>query len=660
MFLFLQEIFIIGENMTKKIKVILSVFIATILMFCSACNKTPNNPNRIEPAKVFKPLELKDNGENLSEYKIVIGKDSIKSTSYAAGVMQKYIEEATGVNLPIIRDNSAESDKEIIIGKTNRVLTISIDYESLGKESYIVKNLGKKLVIAGNDRGAIYGVYAYLEALGYRFYTPSYNYIPDANDVFIAKNVDLSWTPLFNYRESMYCVTWNEEWAVSQCINSDFGRPGLKSDEKYGGYSGYIGGGKWMVHTFNLLMPGDAWFSEHPEYFALIDGARKPVQPCLSNENVYEIILNSALQKIASEPSGTMISISENDGGLYCKCDKCQENYNKYGVSGTFFRFINRIAKDIKQQYPNVMVDTLSYGMSGEVPENIEIEENVIVRVSAVMCNYHSDPEECKKYKLVGNGEDWLGDTEDRVEKWSKVTKNLSIYCYPITWANLYVALPNYAEMYHQINFFAKVGAKYVYAEGYPKNDPEFAELKAYLMAKLLKNPNMSEEEYWYYYNDFIDGYYGEAGENIKDYHKYVKKMLNEKMSLTGNHLSRTISVEDQFNFKYDRKTHSYDMTDIDYVNGLWNNAVEVTYGEQLDHVKKARVHWTYTELYSTMDNRCEYGTGEEIEELVERNRELYYDIKKYGATRKFDNAYDIGKITDFTISPKSGRWLLP
>ena len=61
------------------------------------------------------------------------------------------------------------------------------------------------------------------------------------------------------------------------------------------------------------------------------------------------------------------------------------------------------------------------------------------------------------------------------------------------------------------------------------------------------------------------------------------------------------------------------------------------------------------------MDNRVLYGDEDVREELYARNEELYKDMKKYKTVRKFSNAYDLNdNITDFTVSPKRGKWLRP
>ena len=601
----------------------------------------------------FEPIEYASNGQDVSDYSIVISQSANKSIQYGATILQTRIEQATGATLPIVREDTAEGDLEIILGNTTREESAQIDFDSLGEESFVVQTVEDDLVIAGNDRGLLYGVYAYLEAMGFRFYTTDTEKIPYADEVFIPEEISLTWKPTFDYRETMYEMTWDPDWAVSQRINSDFMRSSLKSDDKYGGFAGYIGGSSWMVHTLSKLLP-ESHFTAHKEYFAEVNGARAVKngaghynQPCLTNEGAYQLILSNALAKIASDKKSNILSVSENDGGDYCRCENCTESYAQYGVSGTFYRFINRIAKDIGEEYPDVYIDTLSYSMSKELPKNIKMEENVIIRVCPEMCNFCDDPTTCEQ----------LAEQSKRVTDFSSICSHVYVYFYPINWSNLFSALPSYDAMYYDMRFFAESGVKGVYAEGYSKENPEFGELKAYLMAKLMQNPYMSKSEYEYHYNDFLEGYYGDAAEYIDGYIELTKEMIDENMEKNG-HLDHWFETADNFDFKYDRGSGTYDMIYIDKANELWDEAVNSVVGKELDHVRKSMIHWTYIELYNTMDNRMLSGDGDVREELMARNEALYNDILKYGTTRLFDNARDIStSITDFTLSPKKMQW---
>ena len=609
----------------------------------------------VGPEKEYKPEIYTTNWQDITDYAIVVADNADKATQYAATILQARLRDAIGVDLAVITDATEQQPLEIILGNTNRSACSVIDFSLLGSESFFVHNVGYDLVIAGNERGVLYGVYAYLEALGYRFYTVDVETIPAAEDVFVPASIELTWTPTFEYRETMYEMTWDAEWAVSQRVNSDFVRGDLKADSRYGGFTGYVGGNNWTVHTLHRLLPVEE-FETNPTYFAERNGERKAQdsdghcnQPCLSSEGAYQLILNNALAMIASDRKANIISISENDGGEYCTCSACQASYDQYGLSGTFFRFINRIAGDIAKVYPDVYVDTLSYDMSKEVPTGIMLADNVIVRVCLRMCNFCTDPSTCEN----------LAADQQRLKDFVAISDNVYVWCYPINWGNLFASLPNYEEMRNNIKYFAVEGVKGVYAEGYSKENPEFGELKAYLMAKLLQNPTMSKAEYEYHLNDFLQGYYGEAAEYIAQYISLTEEMLDKK--LASGHLDYYYTVDQNFVFTWNSSTNTYDMTYINQINALWNQALNsVENGStQWHNVKKSMIHWTYIELCNTMDKRYQYGSEEEKAELVARNEALYNDLKYYGITRIFDNSHDLINVTDFTKSPNKdkGDW---
>ena len=603
----------------------------------------------------YTPEVYTSNGKNITDYSIVVSDTASKSTQYAATILQARLRDALGVDLAVITDATEEQPFEIILGNTNRSACSVIDFSLLGSEEFRVQNVGYDLVIAGNERGVLYGVYAYLEALGYRFYTVDVEKIPEAEDIFVPASIELTWTPTFEYRETMYEMTWDEEWAVSQRVNSDFLRGDLKADSQYGGFVGYVGGNSWTVHTLWRLLP-ESEFSANPTYFAELNGERKVkdsdehyTQPCLSSEGAYQLILKNALAVIASDRKANIISISENDGGDYCTCSACQASYAQYGVSGTFFRFINRIAGDIAKVYPDVYVDTLSYAMSKEVPTGITFADNVIVRVCPNMCNQCTDAAKCAT----------LAADQQRIRAFTDICENVYVWFYPVNHGHYLVSMPNYEQMRSQVRFFALAGVKGVYAEGYPMENTEFGELKAYLMAKLLQNPMMSKAEYEYHLNDFLHGYYGEAAEYIAEYIALTEEMMDANIAKNGHYTEKYYTVENNFDFAWDSSTNTYDMTYINQINVLWNKALASVEGEEYDHVRKSMMHWTYIELYNTMDNRYKYGTAEEKAELVARNEALYNDFKYYGITKIYGSSHELQTVTDFTKSPHrdKGNW---
>ena len=70
-----------------------------------------------------------------------------------------------------------------------------------------------------------------------------------------------------------------------------------------------------FVHTFNVLIPPDTYFSNHPEWFSEIDGLRKKdhSQLCLTNEEMRAELTKNLKEMLRRKPQATIASISQND-----------------------------------------------------------------------------------------------------------------------------------------------------------------------------------------------------------------------------------------------------------------------------------------------------------------------------------------------------------
>jgi len=69
------------------------------------------------------------------------------------------------------------------------------------------------------------------------------------------------------------------------------------------------------------------------------------------------------------------------------------------------------------------------------------------------------------------------------------------------------------------MKFFADHNVKGMLSQGnYNGKGADLNELKVYLLSKLQWNPYMSEAEYRYHMQDFLEGYYGDGWRYIKEY----------------------------------------------------------------------------------------------------------------------------------------------
>ena len=610
-----------------------------------------------KPIEEYSPEPLTDNGVDLSNYKIVISASANESTKYAAHIFQSNILSATNINIPIISDASPEGDYEIIIGKTTRADCALFDYDALGVESFKVQALGKNLFIAGNERGAIYGVYAYLEALGFRYYAVGVNKIPGASKVFIAKDVEIEWTPTFTFRDPFF-ESANDlyedslgatEWAVSQRINSSFQRSRLRSEKKYGGSAGWIGGDGMMVHTVGKLLPYDP---DHPDWFS-----ENGANPCFTNEEAMQALYTQVLRTIDLDTAANVIDISMNDNGEYCKCETCLASYEQYGVSETYYRAINDIAKKLKVDRPerkDLMVNTLSYAFALEPPKELVLEDNMTITLCLSMCRFHTDPEECHEMGMLYSDPTTeirsLKTEQERLLGWEGHASSIRVWYYGANWGMLYASDPSYEAMYENFRFFAENNVIGIYSECYSRKNPEFGELKAYLTAKMMANPYMSKEEYYYHMDDFLQGYYGDGWDLIREYIDKSYQQILFDMSKTG-HLAHWYALDENFQLDYDPKTKEF-ASFVNEFDKLWDEAEEYANTQQLERIRKSRLHWDYINLYNTWDRRMENASIAERKELIEKNKTLYERIKRYGILQRYDNDATIRSVSDFSLSP--------
>lgn len=442
------------------------------VLLLSSCGNTNNQETSTsDSGSSFNSDLYQSNGIDISEYKIVVPNTKSDVYAFAASELQSYIKQGTDETLEIVND-STSNEYEIIMGSCDRNETNNYNFEILGEESFEIKTIDKNLVFYANEaRGLLYGVYDFLEALGYRFYTSDCTKIPNSNKIFVPQDMSINWQPTFEYRDTMFKVAWNEDFAIKHKINSNFMRNKYISNKKYGGSRGYIGGGTYLVHTFKNLLPPVTCKSSHPEYYAQNVGSQdnECLQPCFTNFDTVDIVYNKVKLMIDSDTSSNIISISQNDNGKFCQCSKCRQSYQQYGKSGTMLIYINKIAEKLAVDYPNILIDTLSYQETIDVPTGgVKAADNVSVRFCANMCGYHDEQTHCDQFT----------NHNQRFYDWANVAKQFYVWTYPTAYGDLLAAWSNLYEIKNAINFYAKNKVKGLYQEGYPEFTCEFEAVK--------------------------------------------------------------------------------------------------------------------------------------------------------------------------------------
>ena len=101
------------------------------------------------------------------------------------------------------------------------------------------------------------------------------------------------------------------------------------------------------------------------------------------------------------------------------------------------------------------------------------------------------------------------------LEDWGKISNHIYLWDYTVDFAHSISPFPNLHTLQPNIQLFVKNNVKEHFQQSNTGVGHEFSELKSYLLAKLLWNPDAPVDEI---ITEFTDGFYGTAGRWIREY----------------------------------------------------------------------------------------------------------------------------------------------
>jgi hypothetical protein len=489
--------------MTQKLRAsfrMLIIILTGIMIFGQNASAQKKRSGKTDPKKTESPALIQNivlADKALSAYRIVIPESATISEQKAAAVLQDYLIKISGTALPVVSSGKTKSSCEIVLGQNERLdeLNTGINFNELGKDGFVIKTDTLRLIIAGGSgKGTLFGVYSFLEKyMGCRMYSPEVKIIPKREKIVLG-NINDKQIPVIRFRDTHYRVSWDPEYTDWHKLNHD-----EHGDRPEWGL---------FVHTFNTLLPPEVYFRDHPEYYAFRDGKRIPTQLCLSNPEVVKIVIQNLRKKIAANPDALYWSVSQNDNRQYCMCDNCRAIDEREGSpSGSIITFVNQVAR----QFPEKMISTLAYEYTRRAPETIKPDKNVNIMLCSI---------EMRRDRPFAEAADSVSKAFVRdVKDWSKIASDIIVWDYVIQFPNLISPFPNLHVLQPNLQFFAENGVTAMFEQGNREVGGEFAELRTYLISKLLWDPYENIDTLM---KDFLSGYYGAAGKPIK---KYIDEM---------------------------------------------------------------------------------------------------------------------------------------
>ncbi len=477
-------------------RVLFAVLSVTLALGAAAC--LPGGPG-LPRTRLVTPCSrafvFVDKGRPVAE--IHIPADAGENVRRAAEVLRTSVLKMTGATLPIRAVSAPGLGNVAAIGFSGSDLPpgFAAPAVSLRYDGFLVgTSTGSLYIASGGGKGAIYGVVHILEKyFGCRKFSPTAERFPRQKDLVLGCVFDVD-SPVNSIR----------------IVHGEFARdPDYRDwmrlhvqDEIYG--SGYY------VHTFQRLVPWQTYFDSRPEYFAWMNGKRIIDQPCLSRPEVFDIVVQKLREEIAAQPDKRVWSVSQNDNFSYCQCPECLKIIEEEGSpSGPILRFVNRVA----ELFPDKIISTLAYQYSRQAPRLTRPAPNVEVMLCTIELNrslpIEDDPTSAS----------FVQDLED----WSGICGNLYLWDYTVNFSHHVSPFPNLHVLAPNIRLFVRYGVRRHFQQSNTGPGHEMSELKSYLLARLLWNPEADAEAVM---DDFIAGYYAKAGPYVRAYIEAMRAVL--------------------------------------------------------------------------------------------------------------------------------------
>lgn len=460
------------------------------------------------------PIQLASGGA--TPYFILIPSQATTTDEKAAGDLARFLKEMSSAEFPIVRETEepiASGDRFISIGRTRALAQAGLAdaSEDLDVDGYAIAQQGENLFLLGGTlRGPINAVYALLEEdLRCRWYDAEVSVIPTSEDLTV-RVVPRRYVPALKYRDPWYFETFNNapDWCLANRVNGQLSN----ILGEWGGHMNYPPG--YHTHTFQMFVPRGEYFDKHPNFFALIDGQRSPRQLCLTNPTVLRITIVHIRKLLTARGGGDeIIDVSYYDGPGHCECEKCAaiDNANGGTPAGSLLAFVNRVAEELEDEFPNTKFSTLAYLDTIEAPTQIRPRKNVVIQ----LCNnLHSWNWPLADF-TVDQQEELTRRWIKAMDEWSQIADQIHIWDYTVNFSHYLAPMPNMHLIAPSIRYYVDHNAKGVMFQGAYQSPGERSRMRCWVMAKLLWDPSLETDAL---IRDFNEGYYGKAAAPMQAY----------------------------------------------------------------------------------------------------------------------------------------------
>ena len=324
------------------------------------------------------------------------------TSQFAADQLAYYIALATGArpavaNAPTPSGAAATANSvlELHLGQPTghrcRDETVSL---------HVAGNAG--VLTASSPAGLLFGVYRLVESFADVCWLNRWEgdeNIPRTRELVIPDG-DYSWSPRFSCRgftnypridpQTADFADWMAKCGFNQYVVNPQPAGALEAYRRHLRAALVLRGMKASLehHTLPFWLPPSEYFQQHPEYFAKVDGQRRPEgQPCTSHPEVRRIIARRILDFLDGNPEIAEVGLWPRDGFGWCECEACSTRLLRPSRlwpdlpcrTDAYLEFVNDVAAKVAEERPEVTVTALAYLNYVDPPVSVTPLPNVVI-----------------------------------------------------------------------------------------------------------------------------------------------------------------------------------------------------------------------------------------------------------------------------------------
>ena len=454
-------------------------------------------------AKAAAPFVLAEDGK--AKAVIVVPKNAPAGIHYAATELADFFGRISGSRF-MVTDTPVKGFRSVLVGTPYKA-------EHPEELCVRVKDANTLEVTGDRSRGTLYAAYDLLESMGVIFCARDFDYVPKTNRLEIAGDYHkVDWPFMYAYRGAQ-CDTGNGDFRFASKLRFQVRQP--VADK-----AGYSDLAEDFDHKKNHAVTlqwvaAHKFRKDHPEWYAYVrpTKTRNFAWVCISNEEMWTQLLKEIDEYLQKNPNIPELSVAIGDTKQYCECEACTATVRKYldpdGAevpSIQVYLLANRIGKTFAKKYPKVRFNFLPYGDRQPANPIARLEPNV-GGISAELWRNHCLPADCNERSAWSLAQ-FCRNAEGN--------KNVPyVWEYMANFRDWMIPYPNLYIIGQSMRYYKRLGVRGLYTQYQYNGLGDLSELKLWLHAKLLWNPDVDCEAL---VDKYVKANYGPAARYIKEY----------------------------------------------------------------------------------------------------------------------------------------------